>query len=287
MAAFEERAYGTMAFPVASYPIDYEAGTDFYFFPHYHDALEFFFVHKGDATIWINTIPYHLRTGDFLILPSAAIHAGGPMDADTCGTYVFLCSPDFLCERNNDIIFTEYLRQLTTAGAQALHVTADSPVSGRAAELFRQLTTLFDTKPPAYELLVKARLLELLYLAFSVTDRQSPPPVDPAVSMIKKSLDYIQEHLQDAITLTNLAEQCCLSASQYGRLFKRVMSCTPVTYLLEKRISYAKQLLVNSTLKISDIAIKAGFNNFSYFNRCFRQHQGITPSEYRRQHTQP
>ncbi len=281
MEFVKEHTHGTPAFPVASYAIEYNAGPEFFFFPHYHDELEFFFVYSGDAVVWVNTIPYTMQAGDFLIMPSSAIHSCSPHSASTCGTYALLCSPDFLYGRNSDVIFSEYLKRLTDTNSPALYVSADTPSASRASRLFHECTSMFASHPPAYELLVKSHLLELLYLAFTAADRQAPQMVDPAMSMIKQSLDYIQTHLNEVITLTDLAEQCSLSPSQYGRLFKRVMACTPVTYLLEKRISYARQLLTHTDIKVSDVALKTGFNNFSYFNRCFRRYLGITPSEYR------
>lgn len=281
MDMVKEPMHGTHAFPVASYSYDYHTGNDFYFYPHYHDELEFFYVNNGDAILWVNTIPHPMHVGDFVVIPSSAIHSCSPLSASFCGIHVLLCSPNFLCSPNSDII-SEYMGLLTRPDASTLFVSSTSPAAHRVSCIFQEIISMYAIHPPAYELLVKSQLLELLYLAFTSADRTAPQQaVDPAMSMIKKSLDYILAHLNEVITLTDLAEQCSLSPCQYGRLFKRVMGCTPITYVLEKRIRYAMQLLTDTDMKISDIAVKSGFNNFSYFNRCFRQYQGFTPSEYR------
>ena len=282
MEAVQEFKHGTPAFPVASYPITYSAGPEFLYFPHYHDELEFFHLVTGSVTVWVNTVPYAMDAGDFLIIPSAAIHSCKTRCNETCSTHAILCHPDFLCGRNNDVIFAEYIKHLTAANATALHFSAKSPMAARAFSLYQELTGMFVNRPPAYELLAKSYLFELLYLAFIAADSQNvSPTIDPAVSIIKQSLDYLQTHLNEEVSLITLADLCCLSESQYGRLFKRVMGCTPITYLMEKRIAYAKQLLTETDTRISEIATQAGFNNISYFNRCFRQYQSMTPSEYR------
>ena len=281
MDLVKEPMHGTHAFPVASYSYDYHTGNDFFFYPHYHDELEFFHVYSGDAILWVNTIPHPMHTGDFSVIPSSSIHSCSPLSASFCGTHVILCSPSFLFSQNSDII-SEHLRLLTLPNASGLYVSYSSPSSHRASCIFQEINSLFASHPPVYELLVKSQLLELLYLSITAADHTSPQQaIHPAISMIKKSLDYIQVHLNETITLTDLAEQCSLSPCQYGRMFKRVMGCTPITYVLEKRIHYAMRLLSETDMMISTIAVKSGFNNFSYFNRCFRQYQGFTPSEYR------
>ena len=282
MVVSQEHNHGSPAFPVAAYPIQYHAGPEFLYFPHYHDELEFFHLTTGSLTVWVNTIPYTMNAGDSLIIPSAAIHSCKILRGDTCDTQALLCHPDFLLGRSNDVIYFEYLKRLTDANAAALYVSAKLPSASRVSHLFHELTAMLTSKSSAYELLAKSYLFELLYLVFIATDPQaSSPTIDPAVSVIRQSLDYLQTHLNEDVSLTTLANLCCLSPSQYGRLFKRVMGCTPITYLMEKRIAYAKRLLTETDTRISDIAVKAGFNNFSYFNRCFRQYQGMTPSEYR------
>lgn len=281
MDLVKEPMHGTHAFPVAQYSFNYRTGNDFFFYPHYHDELEFFYVNDGDAILWVNTIPHPMHAGDFVVIPSSAIHSCSPLNASFCGTHVILCSSSFLCSQNGEII-SDYLGLLTLPDASPLYVSSTSAAAHRASSIFQEIINMFASHPPVYELLVKSQLLELLYLSITAADRTSPQQaVDPAMSMIKKSLDYIQAHLNETITLTNLAEQCSLSPCQYGRLFKRVMGCTPITYVLEKRIRYAMQLLTETDMTISAIAVKSGFNNFSYFNRCFRQYQGFTPSEYR------
>ena len=286
MVAAQEHNHGSPAFPVAAYPIQYHAGPEFLYFPHYHDELEFFHLTTGSLTVWVNTIPYTMNAGDSLIIPSAAIHSCKILRGDTCDTQALLCHPDFLLGRSNDVIYFEYLKHLTAANAVALYVSAKSSSASRISHLYHELTAMLSSKPSAYELLAKSYLFELLYLAFLAADPQaSAPTIDPAVSVIRQSLDYLQTHLNEEVSLTTLANLCCLSPSQYGRLFKRVMGCTPITYLMEKRIAYAKQLLTETDTRISDIAVKAGFNNFSYFNRCFRQYQGMTPSEYRQRNS--
>ena len=142
---------------------------------------------------------------------------------------------------------------------------------------------LFDERPKAYELLIKAKLLELLFLTFSASNlRELRQEIDPAVSVILGSLDYIHAHLSEDLTLDQLAAQAHLSPSQYGRLFKRTMEVTPVSYIIENRIVTARRLLELGRKRISDVAIEVGFRNFSYFNRCFLRYTGVTPGEFRK-----
>ncbi|MBO5912812.1 MAG: helix-turn-helix transcriptional regulator, partial [Clostridia bacterium] len=54
-------------------------------------------------------------------------------------------------------------------------------------------------------------------------------------------------------------------------------------YVNRLRLNYAKNLLLSSEKSIIDVALDSGFENVTYFNRCFKQESGLTPTEFRRQ----
>ena len=69
MDLVKEPMHGTHAFPVAQYLFNYRTGNDFFFYPHYHDELEFFYVNDGDAILWVNTIPHPMQPVILLSFP--------------------------------------------------------------------------------------------------------------------------------------------------------------------------------------------------------------------------
>ena len=64
-------------------------------------------------------------------------------------------------------------------------------------------------------------------------------------------------------------------------LFHSAFGISPQRYLLEQRMTAARQLLLDPYYNISEVASQVGFSNIFYFSRCFKKYHGVSPSEYR------
>ena len=94
--------------------------------------------------------------------------------------------------------------------------------------------------------------------------------------------DYIHEHLQDDLSLEQLASVGCLSKFHFIRLFKIAFNKTPAQFVNDLRIRKGEQLIKNTRLEIHEIASQLGFSNPSSFSRMFYQHAGVYPTQFRR-----
>jgi AraC-like DNA-binding protein len=83
------------------------------------------------------------------------------------------------------------------------------------------------------------------------------------------------------LTVERAAENCGLSASHFMRWFRQMTGSSFITYLNERRLSVAAQMLLESDDNILNIAQSVGFESLSNFNRQFKKRYGATPSEYR------
>ncbi|MNP51621.1 Arabinose operon regulatory protein [compost metagenome] len=102
-------------------------------------------------------------------------------------------------------------------------------------------------------------------------------------SIIDKLLDYLDQHFNQDISRNDLAEIVFLNPDYISRLFKREVGMSIGSYLLDKRLETAKELLRNGSLPINAISMHVGYSNFSYFTKTFRESTGVTPNEYRKQ----
>ncbi|MGF1498783.1 MAG: helix-turn-helix domain-containing protein [Elainellaceae cyanobacterium] len=98
---------------------------------------------------------------------------------------------------------------------------------------------------------------------------------------LKIILDYIHNHLEDEISLDDLARQLNLSRYYFSRLFKKSVGCSPYQYLIRQRVKLAQKLLICQDSSIADIACQCGFSNQSSMTKHFKQQTGVTPSHYR------
>ena len=96
--------------------------------------------------------------------------------------------------------------------------------------------------------------------------------------------DYIDSNYESGITVANAASYVFLSQGYFTRAFRDEFGVSPMNYLMKKRIDKACELLENPEIKVSGIAIQAGFSSPQRFNVAFRKQMGKTPLEYRKLH---
>jgi len=108
-----------------------------------------------------------------------------------------------------------------------------------------------------------------------------PEPVNPTVERIQK---WVQNHVVEEISLATMAQELSISRYYMCHLFKRCTGITILDYRNELRLTMAKQALIESTDKITDIASQCGFGSDSYFSEVFQNSEGISPSAYRKLH---
>lgn len=95
--------------------------------------------------------------------------------------------------------------------------------------------------------------------------------------------EYLRSHLSEKITLDMLSEKFYMNKYYLSRLFKNEYGLTTGDYLLQVRISRAKELLRFSSLSVEEIGVRCGIAPLYYFSRIFKQAEGVSPRDYRRQ----
>ena len=99
--------------------------------------------------------------------------------------------------------------------------------------------------------------------------------------IMDRLLRYMDEHLEQDLTLIKLAQFSGFNASYLSRLFKQVKGMTISEYLLMKRMELAKEYLGASNEKVKNIALKTGYLSAQSFARAFHNYAGVSPQEYR------
>lgn len=94
-------------------------------------------------------------------------------------------------------------------------------------------------------------------------------------------LTYIQKNYSAIITLEELSHRFFLSKNQIIRVFRKRTGYTPYEYIKQYRLTKACELLVGTSLQVSEIGARVGYSNNSHFAAQFRGLYGMTPSEYR------
>ncbi|HKM72666.1 MAG TPA: AraC family transcriptional regulator [Stellaceae bacterium] len=98
---------------------------------------------------------------------------------------------------------------------------------------------------------------------------------------LQRVYDYIEAHLDDRLTLAELAGVACLSPYHFSRSFKQAVGVGTQRYVMLRRLERAKSLMRRSNQPLALIAQEAGFTDQSHLTAIFRRETGMTPGRYR------
>jgi len=99
---------------------------------------------------------------------------------------------------------------------------------------------------------------------------------------IQKVIEHINIHYSDDLSLDYISSMANMSPAYFCEVFKKVTGKTYLDYLTEIRVEKAKSLLRVPNAKISDVAIKVGYDDSNYFSRVFKKYTGMSPAQYRK-----
>lgn len=107
--------------------------------------------------------------------------------------------------------------------------------------------------------------------------------LEKSQSLIEKVNHYIQEHYRENIGRNEIGAYFHMVPEYLAKIYKRKTEKTLKDAINEYRLAQAKELLVNPSIRVIDVAMEVGFDNISYFSTLFKKNTGLTPNEYRRQ----
>ena len=99
--------------------------------------------------------------------------------------------------------------------------------------------------------------------------------------VVRRVREHIDGNIDQRISVEALAKLANLSVCYFVRAFKQSVGVTPHDYLIRRRVERAMELLSDTNMPLSEIALAAGFADQSHCARRFRQHVGMSPRDYR------
>ena len=98
---------------------------------------------------------------------------------------------------------------------------------------------------------------------------------------IKSTIEYLQQHLADKVTVDDLAHKSGFSASHFSNLFRKSTGMSPLDYFIHLKMQKACILLYSSEIKVKDIALMVGYEDAFHFSRLFKKNMRVSPNQYR------
>jgi len=146
--------------------------------------------------------------------------------------------------------------------------------------LFHQLLETIKLGTNGYQQIISGIALQILGVVNAISMHESHDN-DPIRKLTSNAKFLLQESLEAPIKMEELAKQLSTGYSKFRKSFKDITGQSPNQYHLELRLKKAKELLTSTTLSISEIAFKTGFESVFYFSKIFKNKMGVSPKFYR------
>jgi len=99
---------------------------------------------------------------------------------------------------------------------------------------------------------------------------------------VASAIQVMEQHIDDPLSIVQVADQVELSVRMLEYLFQQTLGQSPASYYRRLRLQIARKMVVDTQLKLQEIAIRTGFNSLSAFSRVFRQYYDESPAQCRR-----
>ncbi|GGH39429.1 response regulator transcription factor [Paenibacillus segetis] len=98
---------------------------------------------------------------------------------------------------------------------------------------------------------------------------------------VREAMHYVEMHIEQAISLQEVAGHVHLNGSYFSSLFKEQCQMNFSEYVARRKLQKAKELLLKTNLPIAEIASRTGYQTVKYFNKLFKEYDGMSPGQYR------
>lgn len=233
-----------------------------------HEELELILLLSGQVHLQWGEENRDVRAPALLVIGNLVEHAVSSPEPYT--RYVVTLRPALL-PGEKDELFSLFLPQL-----QVVEL-------GSVAEESRMLFRLLEQEFRAQRLLECMTVLECFLILLKANQPDCFCGTELSVMRVVRSVrTALEQSLDTELDLHRLAEQHFLSYSYLSHRFTELIGCSMGQYRQTYKMRAAAELLSGTELRISEICARLGFCSASNFSRCFRQHYGCTPTEYRR-----
>lgn len=277
-AFFQNEHRGDKILPVKISITNLENGL--FISPHWHEFLEILYFFEGKCTVQINNSYFEVSSGDMVIINNLDIHS-----ISGCSRYFVL---EFEKDLTKDLsipllnIFPKEDDRKYISGTKE-----NSPFAASIKMHMEEILVCYTNRPAGYELDIRGSIYKILAFlirhstesGFNISE-YNKTRLD--LTKLEKLLEYIEKNYDKEISTPRASVILNLEMSYFCRFFKRIMGKTFLEYLTYYRCNKAEELLYSTSLTVTEIAIKVGFNSSNYLAEQFKRYKGVTPSAARK-----
>lgn len=251
--------------------------------PHIHDYYEFYFFLEGDVSLKIGDELHRVNCGDIMLIPPQIKHCPVFHSANSpYRRFVFWISRNYckyLEELSPDYIYL--MKHVQTHGDYLFHCDymTFNGIQSRALRLIEEMRSDHFGKHAQISLCVNDLVLHINRIIYA----RLHPGRKSEESIYQNLCSYIEEHLDEDLSLEKLASEFFVSKYHIAHVFKDNLGLSIHQYITKKRLSKCCDALIGNT-GITDTYQAFGFGDYSSFYRAFKKEYGISPKEWQDMH---
>lgn len=249
---------------------------------HTHDYYEFYLFLEGDVSLQIADTVYPLQYGDIILIPPNVPHM--PIhhsDKVPYRRFVFWISQEYcnhLLRLSSDYVYLMQYVQVHKRYIFHNDRIAFNSIQSKANALIDEMRSNRFGREAQISIYVNDLILSLNRL---LHEQNTPKKVPLDTSLYRRLCDYIEEHIEDELTLEKLAGEFFVSKYHIAHVFKDQTGLSIHQYITKKRLALCKEALLGNS-GITDVYQSFGFGDYSSFFRAFKKEFGISPKEFQK-----
>lgn len=248
---------------------------------HMHSCYEFIHILQGQLLYSVEGAEYLLSSGDLIITKPNELHSFSfPKECEYQREFLHIY-PSFLngCSSLLDILNNRKTGEFNYIGSALVKKYGID-------KIFRGIEEYCESPIPETDFMVLAYTIQLITKINQIIRIEAPEPQKLTTNTKASSIHkYIDRHYRENIALPDIAAAAFMSPAYASRMFKKETGITIKSYLNLRRITRAKNLIMEGR-KATSIYSECGFSDYSTFYRAFVKYAGMTPDEFKtRQHT--
>lgn len=272
MTEYEKRGYLLESFRLFHLHSQSGARVDY----HYHEFCKLLLLISGRGGYVVDGQRYLLQPGDVVLIGSRSAHRPELEEDSVYERIIIYIDPEFLQISSTDDCDLMQLFSARHGHVLRLRENERKKVFALAGALEKELSG----SEYGRLILSNGALLRLLVEIGRSQHREgalNPNPVTPNDSRVVEWMQYLDRHLSEDLDMDALAERFFISKFHMMRLFRAETGFTIHTYLLQRRLLAARQLIERG-MRATEACYRCGFRSYSSFTRAYNKHFGTTPT---------
>ena len=276
----ENKPHGTKDDPFSTYHIQ-NGGQSFQIPVHWHDELEIIYVKSGFLTVNISGENYIGKPGDAFVVSPGNLHFMGSQTGNV-DYFTFLFPLKYIAFRTDDMLDDKLIEPLNSG-----HLMISPEIKDTVKEQCEQLAGVYAAEIDESESKITGQIKKKIILLQFIHELWKKGFIvendtTGRNTVEKEMVSYIQQNYTGKILLREFGEQFHLSEKYISRYFKEHFHITLSQYVTYLRLEHAKQMLQETDISVTEVAMQSGYQNISYFIRSFKKTYGVSPLKYRK-----